>query len=118
MRKKDSAALLEIAVALNVGDEAQAHKMRERLWRVRRWATEQGWHAEAAKDERRRGILERLCTSVDDALHALEDLKAAAPASVETAPVVAPVADSILEPTTTEEKIGLAVDVAKRGVTA
>jgi hypothetical protein len=75
MRKKDSQRLVEIAVALNVGDEVHARHMAERLWKVRRWAAEQTWRAEAAKDDDRRGILEQIGASLDDALHALERLR-------------------------------------------
>jgi len=126
MRKKDGQRLLEIAVALNVGDEVHARHMTERLWRVRRWAAEQTWRAEAAKDDARRGILEQLGASVDDALHALERLKAQADAPVAAPAAVAPAAetpkpadvDGPLVPKTVDDKVDLAVKVANSGVVA
>jgi len=140
MKKRDLEQLAEIALRANAGDEAQLGKMAKHLWRVRRWAAEQTWRA---KDGTRGGILEQISTSLDGALHALEDLKAhgdglapGAPASIQPAPtpttVIAPAppmppsppeapepdAERRLTPKGIEDQVALAVDVAKRGVIA
>jgi len=133
VRKKDIERLAAIALSANAGDEALACKMAERLWRCKRWTTEQMWRVEAAKDAARRQLLERVSTSVDGALQALAGLQAledagptAAPEAAATVaePAAPAAADEPAQETdrrgdgTTAEQIKLVTSVLKSGVKA
>lgn len=137
MKKRDLERLAEIALRANAGDEAKAGKLARRLWRLRRWTSEQTWRAEAKGDTAKRQLLERVSSSVDAALEALAGLQAledvgpaAAPeaATAVAQPAAAAVPEMVQEDApnaadlrvaeTTAEKVDLVTSVLKSGAKA